>query len=104
MIRESESVRPPPTTWMAAAISSGPSRRNTNQATTAICPANIAAKISSPHTAVPQNFQMRGGLWEGMTAADADAISELRVSINWLLTGGKFRASRQCPVQQPSYI
>ena len=69
MITESEIVSPPPTTWIAAAMSIGPSRRNTNQATTAIWPANIAAKTNSPHSAVPQNFQIRGGRCAGMTGA-----------------------------------
>jgi len=61
MITDSETVRPPPTTWIAAAMSNGPSRRSTNQATTAICPTNIAAKTNRPHSAVPQNFQIFGG-------------------------------------------
>src|ERR1700704_3901269 len=75
MITESETVRPPPTTWIAAAISIGPSRRNTNQATTAIWPVNIAAKTNRPHRLVPQNFQMRGGREVGVTVAGGAAGS-----------------------------
>src|SRR5229473_1040515 len=71
MITESEIVSPPPRTWMAAATSSGPSCRHTNQATTAICPTNIAAKTNSPHRAVPQNFQILGWRSAGMTAMGA---------------------------------
>src|SRR6266576_7077532 len=67
---------------MAAATSIGPPRRRTNQATTAIWPTNIAAKMNRPHSAVPQNFQIRGGDRSRMTAAAAAAeTSELRESI-----------------------
>ena len=65
MITESATVSPPPTTWIAAAMSIGPSCRSTKQATTAIWPANIAAKTNRPHSAVPQNFQIRGGRLAG---------------------------------------
>ena len=65
MITDSEIVSPPPTTRIAVAISSGPSCRNTNQPTTASCPTNIPAKTNRPHSAVPQNFQIRGGRWRG---------------------------------------
>ena len=79
MITESEIVRPPPTTWIAAAISIGPSRRNTNQATTAICPTNIAAKMNRPHSAVPQNFQIRGGRWVGITGVSGRDLDLRRI-------------------------
>src|SRR5229473_4266055 len=71
MITESEIVSPPPRTWMAAATSNGPSCRSTNQATTAICPTNIAAKTNSPHRAVPQNFQILGWRPAPMTGMGA---------------------------------
>src|ERR1700681_669446 len=75
MITESETVRPPPTTWIAAARSIGPPRRSTNQDTTAIWPANIAAKTNRPHRLVPQNFQMRGGRGVGVTVTGGAAGS-----------------------------
>src|SRR5437762_3427725 len=75
MITESEIVRPPPTTCVAAARSIGPSRCKTNQATTAICPTNIAAKMNRPHRAVPQNFQIRGGRSSRMTEIGAAGIA-----------------------------
>ena len=80
MITESEIVRPPPTTWIAAAMSIGPSCRSTNQTTTAIWPTNIAPKMNRPHSAVPQNFQMRGGAGRGRSSG---RIAD-RGSINWL--------------------
>src|SRR5476651_1298784 len=87
IITESEIVRPPPTTWIAEAMSSSPSRRNTNQATTATCPTNIAAKMNRPHKALPQNFQIRGGRGVGVTVMGGPAGS--RESINRLSSGGK---------------
>src|SRR5216684_6700084 len=105
MITESEMVRPPPTTWIAAAISIGPSRRNTNQATTAICPTNIAAKMNRPHRAVPQNFQIRGWRSARMTGIGATGIAVLSSeSIKRLSIGGRRQSSRQRPLQQATYI
>src|SRR5450631_2003350 len=111
MITESEIVSPPPRTWMAAATSNGPSCRSTNQATTAICPTNIAAKTNSPHRAVPQNFQILGWRWMLMTGVGAAGTSELKESIkNFQLLVRRARAypdhderrrsSRQRPLQQ----
>src|SRR5437879_5172536 len=105
MITESEIVRPPPTTWIAAARSIGPSLNKMNQATTTICPTNIAAKMNRPHRAVPQNFQIRGGRWVRMTGMGAAELAESRESINGLSIGGKgFGPSRQRPFQQAPYI
>src|ERR1700716_2665352 len=90
MITESEIVRPLPRTWMAAATSNGPSCRNANQATTAICPTNIAAKTNSPHRAVPQNFQILG--WRpasmiamgaaGSTVLSSESIKRLPIDVS----------------------
>src|SRR6267378_3974829 len=82
IITESEIVRPPPTTWIAAAISIGPSCRKTNQATTASCPTDKTAKMKRPHSAVPQNFQIRGGGWVRTTGVSAAEPAVSRESIN----------------------
>ena len=80
MMTESETVSPPPPTWIEAAMSSGPSCRTTNHAMTAIWPANIAAKMNRPHSVVPQNFQIRGGRGGRRNATAGCGVKE---SINW---------------------
>ena len=47
---------------------------------TAAWPTNMPAKMNSPHSAVPQNFQIRGG--RTMDAARGGGLSGLSESIN----------------------
>src|ERR1700688_5263756 len=56
---------------------------------------NIAAKTNRPHSAVPQNFQIRGGLWGGVTVTEG--FSGVRESIRGLSIGAN-SISTSCPV------
>src|SRR5947208_16160435 len=80
-ITESEILSPAPTAWITAAISNGPSCRSTNQRMTAIWPPNIAAKMKSPQSSVPQNFQIRGGSGGKGGGSTTGGCSGLRESI-----------------------
>ena len=60
MMTDSEIVSPPPTTWITVATSIVPPCRAQKYAITANWPKNIPAKMNRPHSAVPQNFQIRG--------------------------------------------
>jgi hypothetical protein len=98
MITERAIVTPPPSTLIVAATSIGPCRRNTNQATTAICPTNIAAKTNRPHSAVPQNFQIRGLGSAGISGAAAMGSAGVSGrSINGLSTAGSASAITAAP-------
>src|SRR4029450_6955724 len=59
---------------------------------TAAWPRNTAAKMNRPHSAVPQNFQTRGG-WSAVVCGTATALAGVRESINQL---SWFRHARPC--------
>src|ERR1041385_3045834 len=77
IITDSESTVPLPATVLIEARSKGGPLRTRKHATSANCPANIAAKISAPHNAVPQSFQTFCEGASGNGTAGAGLSSEL---------------------------
>src|ERR1700712_5328933 len=61
IITDSEITVPALATALIEARSNGGPLARKKTATNANCPANIAAKMSTPHRLVPQNFQISGG-------------------------------------------
>src|SRR6478672_6584046 len=74
---------------------------------TATCPTNTPAKMNSPQSVVPQNFQIRGGRCGSGTAGGTSAglagfVAGFSESIKWLSRCRRDRpCSRQRTLEQP---